>query len=82
MWKCERINPFLPKLLLVTVFITAVITLPKKLVPGVGCCCDRLDPVSRRILEGLLNFGLEKPLTCSKLGALFWVLGGTSLRCR
>lgn len=62
-WKCERIIPFLPKLLLVTVFVTTVMTRTEKLVPGVECCCDGLDSVLWRILEGFCNYGLEKPFS-------------------
>ena len=58
---------FLKLLMVVMFLITAVETLTQKLVPGVGCCCDRSNHALWRIVEELWNSGIGKPLNFPEL---------------
>lgn len=80
----DEINPVLPTLIVGHDGFTTTLETPSKTEIGYQVmrhCCDRLDPLLGRIMEGFCGFGLEKPLGVQSLASCCGNLGnkGTHL---
>ena len=66
----SQAKPFLLNYCLLWCFITAIDTLTRtEAGPRTAWhCCDRPDHVLGRVVEGLWNLGLEKPVSVEELG--------------